>query len=69
MSCIYEDRVKEILSNSTDDGKVRSRESTSIEFKENFGFKSLAKYLKTICSFANTQGGVIVLELLIVREA
>lgn len=60
MSRIYEDRVKEILANSSDDGKVRSRESTSLEFKENFGFKSLAKYLKTICAFANTQGGVLV---------
>lgn len=60
MSRIYEDRVKEILSNSSDDGKIRSRESTSLEFKENFGFKSLAKYLKTICAFANTQGGLLV---------
>ncbi|PXX93813.1 ATP-binding protein [Marinobacter vulgaris] len=60
MSRIYEDRVKEILANSSDDGKVKSRESTSLEFKESFGFKSLAKYLKTICAFSNTQGGVLV---------
>lgn len=60
MSSIYEDRVKEVLANSSDDGKVRSRESTSLEFKESFGFKSLAKYLKTICAFANTQGGILV---------
>lgn len=60
MSSNYEDRVKEVLANSNDDGKVKSRESTSLEFKENFGFKSLAKYLKTICAFSNTQGGILV---------
>ena len=60
MNYTYERRVIEILSNSTDDGKVKSRESTSLEFKENFGFKSLAKYLKTICAFANTQGGLLI---------
>jgi len=60
MSKFIEQRVKVILNNSTEDGRVRSRESTTLEFKESFGFKSLAKYLKTISAFANTQGGLIV---------
>ena len=56
----YENRVKELLGNSTDEGRLRSRESTTLELKESFGFKSLAKYLKTISAFANNQGGLII---------
>jgi len=60
MSSKLEAKIKEILNNSTDEGRVLSRESTSLEFKESFGFNSLAKYLKTISAFANTQGGIII---------
>ena len=45
MSRVYEDRVKEILANSSDDGKVKSRESTSLEFKENFVVKPFQQAL------------------------
>lgn len=40
--------------------RVISRESSSLEFKESFGWASLAKYLKTSASYANAKGGYIV---------
>lgn len=40
--------------------QVISRESSTLEFKESFGWRSLAKYLKTCASYANTHGGYIV---------
>jgi hypothetical protein len=40
--------------------KLTSRESSWLEFKENFNFGSLSKYAKTMAAFANTQGGYIV---------
>jgi hypothetical protein len=40
--------------------RLNSRESSWLEFKENFNFGSLSKYAKTMAAFANTQGGYIV---------
>ena len=40
--------------------RVISRESSTLEFKETFGWASLAKYMKTSVSFANNKGGYIV---------
>ena len=40
--------------------RVISRENTDLEFKESFGWKSLAKYLKTCAAYANAKGGYIV---------
>ena len=40
--------------------RLISRESSTVEFKETFGWKSLSKYLKTCAAFANTRGGYIV---------
>lgn len=40
--------------------RVTSRENSTLEFKENFGWKSLASYLKTCAAYANTKGGYIV---------
>lgn len=40
--------------------RVISRESSYLEFKESFGWNSLAKYLKTCAAFANAKGGYIV---------
>jgi len=40
--------------------RLIARESSIIEFKESFGWKSLAKYLKTCAAFANTRGGYII---------
>lgn len=43
-----------------DPERVISRESSSLEFKESFGWASLPKYLKTSAAYANTKGGYIV---------
>ncbi|MHC1699844.1 MAG: ATP-binding protein [Humidesulfovibrio sp.] len=40
--------------------RVVSRESGTIEFKESFGWASLAHYLKTSGAYANAKGGYIV---------
>ena len=44
----------------TDPERVISRESSSLEFKESFGWMSLPNYLKTSVAYANTKGGYIV---------
>jgi len=45
---------------SRDPERVISRESSDLEFKESFGWKSIPKYLKTSAAFANTRGGYMV---------
>lgn len=45
---------------SADPDRLISRESSTVEFKESFGWKSLPKYLKTCAAYANTRGGYIV---------
>ncbi len=45
---------------SSDPERVISRESSSLEFKESFGWASLPKYMKTSAAFANAKGGYIV---------
>ncbi len=42
---------------------IGSRESTVLEFKENFSFANLADYAKVMASFANKDGGYIVFGL------
>ncbi|MTI80839.1 MAG: ATP-binding protein [Firmicutes bacterium] len=42
------------------DGKLITRESTQIEFKEAFNWNNRAKYGKTMAAFANNSGGFIV---------
>ena len=44
----------------TNPDRVISRESSSLELKESFGWASLPKYLKTSAAYANTKGGYIV---------
>lgn len=44
----------------TDPDRVISRESSTVEFKESFGWASLPRYLKTSAAYANTKGGYIV---------
>ena len=40
--------------------RVISRENSWLEFKESFGWASLAKYLRSCAAFANAKGGYIV---------
>ena len=40
--------------------RLASRESSSVEFKESFSFKAMAKYARTLAAFANCKGGMIV---------
>jgi len=40
--------------------RLISRESSSLEFKLTFGWKSLSRYLKSFAAFANTKGGYLV---------
>lgn len=40
--------------------KLVSRESTTLEFKESFSISALAKYAKTMVSFANRDGGYLI---------
>lgn len=40
--------------------RVISRECSWLEFKESFGWASIAKYLRTCAAFANVKGGYIV---------
>lgn len=44
----------------TDNDRITTRESTTIEFKESFGYASLPLYLKTCAAYANTKGGYII---------
>lgn len=52
------EKIKELI-RTNDDHTLFHREKQDLEFKKNFQFKSLAKYLKTIAAFSNNQGGVI----------
>jgi len=49
-----------IRSNGQDSCKILSRESSNLEFKKSFNFKSMAKYSRTMAAFANNKGGYIV---------
>lgn len=56
-----QERLNEIFKSSlTKPDRVISRESGWLEFKESFGWASIAKYLRTCAAFANTKGGYIV---------
>ncbi|MDT4761161.1 ATP-binding protein [Sphaerochaeta sp. PS] len=54
----YLNEIFKISSKSPE--RLASRESSNLEFKESFGWNSLAKYLKTSAAYANTKGGYIV---------
>lgn len=40
--------------------RIKTRESTKIEFKENFDWRNRSRYAKTMAAFANAKGGYIV---------
>ena len=42
-----------------EDGKIKNRECSQREFKQEYSSDSLFKYIKTMVGFANHQGGTI----------
>lgn len=56
----HEKEVRETLSALSERGVLKSRESTTIEFKESYNGGSLSKYAKTMAAFANHCGGYII---------
>ena len=52
-------KLIEILETNSQDRLIH-REGTKLEFKENFNFKSINFYSKTIAAFANNRGGIII---------
>jgi hypothetical protein len=44
----------------SDNNRLKTRESTRYEFKENFNIANMSKYAKTMSSFANYKGGYII---------
>lgn len=57
---IHEEFVRNILSNLSISGTLKSRESNTVEFKESFNKNSTAKYAKTMASYSNNRGGYII---------
>ena len=62
----------EILTNifrtsNKDSKRIVNREGTTIEFKESYNHGGMAQYFKAIAAFANNNGGIYYLVLLIVR--
>ncbi len=55
-----EDFIKRFLSQIDNKGYLKHRESTTVEFKENFNFGNMPKYAKTMSAFANNKGGYII---------
>lgn len=56
----HEEVVRRTLSYVDAAGKIKSRESNMVEFKESFNRNSTAKYAKTMAAYANNRGGYII---------
>lgn len=56
----HEEFLKGILTNIDETGKLKSRESNNIEFKESFNKSNFPKYAKTMAAYSNNRGGYIV---------
>lgn len=52
--------VLDILKKRDSKGNIITRESSEVEFKENFNFLNMADYSKIMASFANKLGGYII---------
>ena len=52
--------VSKIIGTVGDDGYIKSRESSLLEFKESFNLGSMDEYAKTMAAFANNRGGIII---------
>lgn len=62
MDVFSDARINKIFKcyNEKEPYKIISRESCTVEFKENFNKSSLAKYAKTMAAFANRDGGYLI---------
>lgn len=56
----HEDHVRNLISLTDKNGRLKCRERNDLEFKESFGFSSSAKYAKTMAAFTNNHGGYII---------
>lgn len=56
----HDKTVLRILSLRSSSGKLKSRESNTVEFKRTFSMGSAAAYAKTMAAFANNSGGYII---------
>ncbi len=52
--------VSRIIRTVGDDGYIKSRESSLLEFKESFNLGNMDEYAKTMAAFANNRGGIII---------
>jgi predicted HTH transcriptional regulator len=52
--------VVDILKKKDSKGNIIARESSEVEFKENFNFSNMADYSRIMASFANKSGGYII---------
>ena len=59
----HEEEIKLIVTAVNEDGRLKTRESKTDEFKESFVPKSTTKYIRIMSSFANTNGGYIIFML------
>lgn len=56
----HEDKINLIFSSFSAGGTLKSRESSTVEFKEAFNKGSISKYAKTMAAYANNRGGYII---------
>ncbi len=56
----HEEEVRKTLSSLSENGILKSRESSRIEFKESYNGGNLSKYAKTMAAYANHCGGYII---------
>lgn len=56
----HDEKVTALLSAYTDNMTLKTRESTTVEFKEAFNKQNIAQYARTMAAFSNNQGGYII---------
>ncbi|MEO0071322.1 MAG: ATP-binding protein [candidate division WOR-3 bacterium] len=56
----HDEYIIKILKKEDDRGNLIARESSEIEFKENFNLANMADYARIMASFANKSGGYII---------
>lgn len=56
---IGEEKIKKILKFDPETKLVKTHESKTIEFKQNFNFNNKKEYFKAMASFANANGGYL----------